>query len=780
MSSRGTNSPVDFEGINKRLLSNAKVLLTQWLPNGKFQGREYVLGGLAGEAGTSLSINWHTGVWMDYATNESGSDLISLYAAIHGFKQIEAARELDGTTIGELEPRPVKTEEITLPPDGAEPPAMVHYLYGEPEMSWRYDDIDGNHVYYVGRYRNKEGRKQVVPWSWSNTSKKWVNRAFPKLRPVYGLPQLAKYPKHPVLITEGEKDCDAAHKIVNGDAFRYICMTWSGGGKAVKMADLEPLRGRSILLWTDGDRHVAKTETEAHKTGVNIGEIIPWGLQPGTVTMRTLAAELTKIDCTVKTLNPGINQNKPDGWGAADVSDWTWETFKPWAKKHVEVFTGADVINLDIEVAKRKDPAAAPPASMLEKWHALGLTMKSHGKPNANEDNVCRILEDHPSFKDMLHYDEFHRQFFVVKNGKREQLEDSFIDSFTLQLQRDFGIPDMKVNTVKKAIAIHARKTVKNEPKDYFESLDPWDKTPRIEFVLTDLFGAAGTEYIRAVSSNFFKMIVARVLSPGCKVDNIIVLKGPQGQFKSTAFEMLMGEGMYMSVTAQVTNKDFYMDLQGKLLCEVAELDSFTQAEANKVKQVLSTRIDRFRVPYASVSQDHPRQGIFVGSTNENAFLKDHTGNRRYWIVRCDGTVNKEGLVEQRDQLFAEALYYIKLGELGKNRKPGTTWWEVPLGDAAIVADDYREVDVWENTIAEALVGITQVAMEDLLEHELGIKKDKQTLNHQWRVGRIMDLLGWERHKIREGKKTKRIWRKIDAETEELNLDVITQADLKL
>ena len=413
-------------------------------------------------------------------------------------------------------------------------------------------------------------------------------------------------------------------------------------------------------------------------------------------------------------------------------------------------------------MAKRKDPvaAAAIPMSMRERWNIMGFVMRND-RVISNEDNVCRALEKWPEFKGMLSYDEFHRRYFVTLGGTRRQLDDTFIRSLQLQLQREFGIPDLKFYIVKSACTMHADKNITNEPKDYFETLK-WDGTDRIKYVLSDIFGAAGTEYIHQVSANFFKMIVARVYEPGCKVDNIIVFKGPQGQYKSTAFEVLMGKGMYLSVTSQITNKDFYLDMQGKLLCEVAELDSFKGADVSRIKSVLSTSVDTFRAPYASASQDHPRQGIFVGSTNESYFLKDTTGNRRYWIVRCDGSVNIDSLKEQRDQLFAEAVHRYKNKE---------SWWEVPEAEQRANAELYRQPDTWEDIIQEYLVGHTQITTKQIMSDALTMNAEKQTPYAQQRVGEIMKLHGWKSVQPREGsKKGKRRWIKIESDDRDLDI----------
>jgi putative DNA primase/helicase len=133
-------------------------------------------------------------------------------------------------------------EVIVIPPEGVSVPSMNHRAYGMPEESWCYETSEGKPIFYVARYKKAGGGKQILPWSWSVTSKSWVMKSYPNPRPLYGLPELKKYPGLPVLIVEGEKACEAARKIVNANEMRYVVMTWAGGCKAINTADWEVLR----------------------------------------------------------------------------------------------------------------------------------------------------------------------------------------------------------------------------------------------------------------------------------------------------------------------------------------------------------------------------------------------------------------------------------------------------------------------------------------------------------------------------------------------------------
>jgi predicted P-loop ATPase len=346
----------------------------------------------------------------------------------------------------------------------------------------------------------------------------------------------------------------------------------------------------------------------------------------------------------------------------------------------------------------------------------------------------------------------------TMKNDKRVEWDDSASIDLMIKLQRGFGLHNLKIQTVRNAIAHFGMRHTTNEPLDWMET-KKWDGIERIDHMLTDIFGAAGTAYVRAVSRNLLIMICARVYRPGCQVDNMVVLVGPQGQYKSTALERLCGPNMFMVAHSAVTNKDFFIDLQGKMITEIAELDAFSKAEASRVKQVLSTKSDRFRAPYATTAQDHPRQGIFLGTTNEDAFLKDSTGNRRYWIIRCVGEINLDALIEQRDQLFAEAVHELKRGEYGKNRLSGTTWWDVPEVEAAEIEEDYFDTDEWEAIFKEYLLHRNKVRLTEVLSVAVGLEVAKQDKETQRRAGAIMRRLKFKRtQKRNDSGKNERVW----------------------
>jgi hypothetical protein len=267
---------VDYAEINDRLLPMLPSLIAEWLPAGRKEGREYVCGDLQGNSGKSLSINLATGRWCDFATDDKGGDIVSLYAALKGLRQSEAATELsERHGLGFLPANRPKSriDKIKV--------SFLHPKYGKPSQVWAYNDADGEVLHYVARYDTESG-KQIVPFL-PNGAMKHVDAP----RPLYGLDELAARPSAPVIICEGEKAADAAQRL-KPDA---VAVTWSGGSNAAAKADWMPLQGRTVTLWPDADNAGAKaaTATKAALTGI--------------------AANIRVID---------VN-DKPDKWDAADA-----------------------------------------------------------------------------------------------------------------------------------------------------------------------------------------------------------------------------------------------------------------------------------------------------------------------------------------------------------------------------------------------------------------------------------------------------------------------------
>lgn len=376
------------------------------------------------------------------------------------------------------------------------------------------------------------------------------------------------------------------------------------------------------------------------------------------------------------------------------------------------------------------------------------LDRNNQGQPLPNINNVLTILTD---TKARLYWDEFLRR--ILKEDLTEW-NDEDTRKLTADLQSNWGLLNAKTEIVFTAIQTYAERHKKNTVRSYLDGLR-WDGIERIAGFMARVFGAPDTEYTRAVSTNFWRSLVVRPLNPGAKVDNMVVLEGEQGRGKSTALREIAGPRLFAETYESPTSKDFFMALEGKLLVEVGEMDSFSRADTTAVKRVLTCQVDRYRPPYGRAPQDFPRQGIFVGTTNRDDWARDPTGGRRFWPIRCE-RVDLEYIRANREQLFAEAMADVRAGK---------SWWEVPLEAAEAEQSDRFEADPWEDEIVriltKELTADALIRTSDLLER-LGIFPAKQTDHDRKRVANVMKYrLRYEQKNTRvDGMKTRHWIRK--------------------
>lgn len=204
--------------------------------------------------------------------------------------------------------------------------------------------------------------------------------------------------------------------------------------------------------------------------------------------------------------------------------------------------------------------------------------------------------------------------------------------------------------------------------REFLDALPEWDKVPRVDTLLIDYLGADDTPYVRAVTRKTLCGAVCRVLSPGCKFDTMLVLNGPQGVGKSTLISRLAGDWFSDSLNLSDTkDKTAAEKLQGYWIMEIGELAGLKKAEVETLRSFLSRQNDIYRASFGKRATPHLRQCVFFGTTNaEKGYLRDTTGNRRFWPVKTPGGSRKhswELSSEDICQIWAEVLVYVKAGE---------------------------------------------------------------------------------------------------------------------
>jgi putative DNA primase/helicase len=250
--------------------------------------------------------------------------------------------------------------------------------------------------------------------------------------------------------------------------------------------------------------------------------------------------------------------------------------------------------------------------------------------------------------------------------------------------------------------------------------------------------------YLRSVGSKWLIAAVARIYRPGCKADYVIIFEGPQGIGKSTCCRILAGDGWFADEIADLGTKDSAQDLRGKWIVELAEVAALRRGEIERVKAFVSRNVDHYRPSYGRRSMDFPRQCVFAGTTNADAYLADETGNRRFWPVKVTG-LQLDALVRDRDQLWAEAVSRFRAGE---------SWWldQEVEAFAAEEQEQRRQGDPWEEPILDWLGRQTKAehTVAEILQGALVREVGDWTQRDMNRVVRCLRANGYERVQVRD------------------------------
>lgn len=291
------------------------------------------------------------------------------------------------------------------------------------------------------------------------------------------------------------------------------------------------------------------------------------------------------------------------------------------------------------------------------------------GVPVKTTDNILIILENDPMLKKRILYDEF--SGLVIVNGSlpwdnretKRRWSDTDDAGLRHYLEKTYTITGK--DRIYDALSLVVQNNSINEVKDFLESLE-WDGTKRLETLFIDFLGAEDTPYVRACTRKFFTAAVARAMTPGCKYDTMPVLGGPQGLGKSTLI-FIMGNGWYSDSLDTFEGKDASEMLRGVWINEIGELSGMNTSELNSVKRFLTRVEDIYREPFGRRTSSFPRRCVFIGTTNDSEYLRDRTGNRRFWPIDCNiNKPSKSVFTELKPlvpQLWAEAVVYWKLGE---------------------------------------------------------------------------------------------------------------------
>ena len=540
------------------------------------------------------------------------------------------------------------------------------------------------------------------------------------LRP--GLIGFAWADKRPVLLVPDLETRAMAAPVLAG----YQVATFAGEPDWSELTgtDLEP-RDVKVDLWPANDKSSKAVMAEAARAIVTAARdagathrvrlVLPEG-QPDGWSLRTAIA---------------------DGWDAGRIIAWVRREDGRYLR---DATTPTPTVR-EIRAIEKANDAQSQHLQFRE-W---GLdTNGPGGQPPCNEDTVDRILT---WFDVPLWYDEFLQRPMTswLLDAPRGLTDGDYV-RLAVWFQRTLRLPKMKLSTVRAGVDAYTFAHRRNCVVDWLRGLE-WDGIDRLHQLMPAGFGTLDTPYYRAVGRNFLMGMARRTLEPGCQVDNMPVLEGPQGVQKSSALRAIGGE-WFTESHENVLSKDFLQVLPGHLLIEVAEMHSFKGAAMERVKGVISNRVDTYRESYGRLAVPHPRMSVFAGTTNRDDWNADDTGARRFWRVLC-GEIDVKWILVHRAQLFAEAVRRIDLGE---------PHWQVPDAEARALVDAARPEDPWRQAIDQYAFGREHVTPVEILTHCIQMPPDRQDKESVARVRGILRGMGWQSGRVRIGGVQQRAW----------------------
>lgn len=541
----GRSQPIDFASLAAALLDRAHILVPQWLPGGTTRGHEYVCADLSGGDGRSFSVNLTTGAWADFAGDERGGDLISLYAAVQGLNNGQAARQLmrdlgwertppapaprargaGPATTDDPRPEPPPADDdagagrnsrrssmwraVTPVPPHAPEPDFSHWHYQKPEATWRYE-LDGQLLGYVVRFRTSDGGKEILPHTWcvdesdGRGTQRWHWKQWEEPRPLYVPAALLSADLSlPVVLVEGEKCAAAGHQLL-GHEFDFV--SWPGGSKAWAKARWSVLMGRTVYLWPDVDaKRFALTRAE-REAGVDPAtkSLLPEHKQPGMQAMVGIGSLLVaEHGCTVFICPMPLPGKVADGWDLADAIEQGWgpEQVRAFIRGAREFVPPDDAVRAKgAQTASRADAgvegdgdAGAGGGPDAHAWRAH-LLQSAQGATKAVRENVVLALDGWAEkgvqgiaeCAGLVAFNEFTNNIEKTRPAPWGSAAGDWLEADELMmgdwLVRQHFLPSMSRQALEEAVVIVARRHAYHPVRRRIEGLrGQWDGLKRLD-----------------------------------------------------------------------------------------------------------------------------------------------------------------------------------------------------------------------------------------------------------------------------------------------------------
>lgn len=596
---------------------------------------------------------------------------------------------------------------VTPVPAHAPAPTFRHYARQPEDLVHTAPyAVDGALYGYVLRYRTSDGGKDTLPYTYCQSERdggqKWMNKQWDEPRPLF-FPGGQLPNGRTVVLVEGEVKGEVLQGVLDAAAPGVYCVaSWPGGCKAWEKAHWAWLAGSTVVGWPDCDaqherltakeRAGVKGDDAARKALEESKPLLPAHRQPGMAAQLGILALLRDAHgCSVSLLPIPAPGEVVGGWDCKDAIETDG-----WTPEQVLAFLGRaqplPVVDATPAEKKSRPPVGTegagdsgfgagdvPPGDDDgDDWVQCGSRkvprwLSYYWDPEKDRWNISRkaviaCLERDPALRGVVAFNELTntvqcRRAWPWPHAKAGEVRG--VDGLLLgkYLSETYGLPSVSKASLEEAIQTVAHAERYHPIREWLLALQ-WDGRSRLDKWLVYALGESPQslspqqyEYLSLVGRYWLLGMVWRVMEPGCKFDYCVVLEGIGGLRKSTLVEVLAGREYFSDTPFDMSRgKEAQEQVQGVWGYEIAELSALSKADVNAIKAFISSKVDRYRVAYGTTVESFPRQCVLTGTTNEDTYLRDRTGNRRFWPAPVRHVINTEWVQRQRGQLFAEAF----------------------------------------------------------------------------------------------------------------------------
>lgn len=604
----------NYEQLNSKLPIN--MFVRKYLQDGKKKGNEWIsLNPTRSDSKQgSFSVNLTTGVWKEFAGDGAGgNDMISLYAYINRCSQSQAYDELSQiyahSTVIPKSTKPKEDEGTVIYPaplDAGSPPE------DNRAMEFCYRNENNQVLLYVFRYNNADGTKRSTPpctyRQFQDGSKRWHKKGIddhPK--PFYHIPELLERPQARVILVEGEKATLAAERLMPD----WVATCWHGGSNNSDKADYSYLKDRDVILWPDND-------------------------DAGIKAMNTALSKLKPIAKSVRCIDVRYIASKEKGWDLADgeVEGITYDDIMELIDMSEETPEFIDRDSFPLKTAKGNPINAYENMEHLFKFYKIDATF-----------NIIRkeVVLNIP-----------HKSFTAANKAKLEIAE---LNALCIKN----GVPRTDIIPW---VTMIADKHSFN-PVEQFILSKPWDGISRINEFMNTI--QCSDNKVRDIYMYRWMLgaIAVGLCKKGLAHPGVLTFISKQAKGKSSWVQKLVPKELNLILSEFILNpddKDSVIRATKYWIVELAEADAtVNKSEANSQKAFLTRETDQYRCPYDRTDTEAPRHTCFAGTVNDAQFLKDTTGNRRWWVLDVIAINYKHTLDMQ--QVWAEFKTLLDKGE---------------------------------------------------------------------------------------------------------------------